>query len=73
MVDIPLRELIAIPLEFLLLVFHVSVTVFIAAKSRKDALYRNAFFLLYLVQSGSNYLCFVTVSLRFQAARGLKN
>lgn len=62
--SLPIREYIAIPVELTLLVFHASVTLFVAVKvHRRNASYRNAFFQLYLVQCAANYLSYVTVSI----------
>ncbi|KAH7722668.1 hypothetical protein AAVH_09753 [Aphelenchoides avenae] len=60
--SLPLREYVAIPVELSLLLFHVSVTVFVAEKvRRRNPSYRNAFFQLYLIQCVSNLMCYVTL------------
>lgn len=61
------REFIALPLEFALLSFHISVTVLIAIKMRQGIVtYTHAFFHLYLIQCIANYLCYATVGLRLR-------
>lgn len=60
----PLRELIALPVEFALLSLHATVTAFIGAQIRsKNKAYTTAFFKLFLLQCVSNYLCYAAVSL----------
>jgi hypothetical protein len=63
---VPLENIIRFPLEVLLLLVHISVTVFILVKVvRKSVSYESPFFKLFLAQSLSNYLSYTTVSIYF--------
>lgn len=61
--DLGPLEPVALLMEVPMLVFHISVTIFIAAKvRRRNAVVANAFYKLYLAQCVTNYMAYATVS-----------
>ncbi|KAH7700415.1 hypothetical protein AAVH_32464, partial [Aphelenchoides avenae] len=61
MSDLGRLEYVALAVELPLLVFHVSVTILVAAKVRKRSIvFVNPFYKLYLIQCASNYAVYLT-------------
>lgn len=60
--DLGPLEPVALLMEMPMLVFYVSVTIFIAAKvRRRSAVVANPFYKLYLTQCVTNYMAYATV------------